>query len=135
MKVLNDPCTSEVLIDNISSPQMRWLVACLLVEFSCMLDIRDLTIESLMKNPITIFWNQIDDYGVIITKKDICEWIKIQPFLPPIFSVAMGKNLFNYAMKVSKQKDASAVVKKNSKMILTFFEAPELAKRILGKMV
>jgi len=132
MKVLNDPCTSEVLIDNISSPQMRWLVACLLVEFSCMLDIRDLTIENLMRSPITIFWNQIDDYSVIITKKDICEWIKIQPFLPPIFSVAMGKNLYNYAMKASHDKKASATLKKNRRMIITFFEEPEVAKRILG---
>ena len=46
----------------------------------------------------------------------------------------MAKNLNNFAMKVSKQKDASVVMKKNGKMMIRILEDASLAKIMLGGM-
>ena len=48
--------------------------------------------------------------------------------------VAAGRDLNNFAIKAMKDKEASAVMKKNRKMITTIFEDQALAKEILGRM-
>ena len=48
--------------------------------------------------------------------------------------MAAGRDLNNFAIKAMKDKEASAVMKKNRKMITTIFEDQALAKEILGRM-
>ena len=111
--------TAEKLIELLSgsSPQARWLVARAIVEI-----------------PIDIFWSEISNYPTLITKADIGEIVRIMKILPQIITITMAKNLNNFAMKVSKQKDASVVMKKNGKMMIRILEDASLAKIMLGGM-
>ena len=111
--------TAEKLIELLSgsSPQARWLVARAIVEI-----------------PIDIFWSEISNYPTLITKADIGEIVRIMKILPQIITITMAKNLNNFAMKVSKQKDASVVMKKNGKMMMRILEDASLAKIMLGGM-
>jgi hypothetical protein len=66
-------------------------------------------------------------------KENVVQYLKLDA-IPLDLRVAAGKDLNTFAMKVSKQKDASAVMKKNGKMMISIFSDPTLAKDILGKM-
>ena len=70
----------------------------------------------------------------MITKRDRDEIVKVLRSLPPALITQIGRGLYNIAIAKSKDKEASAEVKKNRKMITTIFEDPALAKDILGKM-
>ena len=66
-------------------------------------------------------------------KDNVVKYLKLDA-IPLDLRVAAGKDLYNFAMKAFKDKDASDTLKKNRKMITTIFEDAALAKDILGKM-
>ena len=66
-------------------------------------------------------------------KDNVVKYLKLDA-IPLDLRVAAGKDLYNFAMKAFKDKDASDTLKKNRKMITTIFEDADLAKDILGKM-
>ena len=70
------------------------------------------------------------------TKKqrdNVVKFLKLDS-TPLDLRVAAGRDLNNFAIKAMKDKEASAVMKKNRKMITTIFEDQALAKEILGRM-
>ena len=75
----------------------------------------------------------MEDTIVKKQKDNVEQYLKLDA-IPLDLRVAAGKDLNSFAMKVSKQKDASSVMKKNGKMIISIFSDPSLAKDILGKM-
>ena len=67
-------------------------------------------------------------------KDNVVKYLKLDA-IPLDLRVAAGKDLYNFAMKAFKDKDADDTLKKNRKMITTIFEDAALAKDILGKWV
>lgn len=71
------------------------------------------------------------------TKKqrdNVVKFLKLES-VPLDLRVAAGRDLYNFAMKAMKDREASAVLKKNRKMITTIFEDQALAKDVLGRMM
>jgi hypothetical protein len=93
------------------------------------------TIKNYLEAPcrVNLFWNQIEIYTDVITKKDIREWLEIMVYLPPVLLVHMGVILYN--ISINKHiPEVSDTFKKNSKLFMEIFNIPILAKVMLGSM-
>ena len=146
-KTLENHYTAKELIEllSMSTSQVRWLVACGIVEtsFSSIRAVAVLvgTPEDIIKQDIedrlgrgVVFWPEISAYPDQITRNDRDEIVKVLKSLPPVLTAHIGKSIYNFAIKAFEQKEVSDVMKKNRKMITTIFEDPTLAKDILGPL-
>jgi len=138
LETMETPCTAEELIELLvgASSQIRWIVACGVVEISCYDGAIFDKISGYGRNPIeiNIFWPRISAYSNPITKANRDELVRVMKRLPLVLVVHISQCLFASANKIAKNKEASAVMKKNYQMLTTIFQDPDLAKAILGRM-
>ena len=135
LETMEHPCTAEELIELLSeaSSQTRWIVACAVVEISC------------VNAETEVFWSKIPFYPRFLTKKDRNGIVESLMGLPPVLLLQIGRLLCHFpAFMVRKNKiytedspypsqfaKASPLIKKNCKMISTIFEDLTLAKYLL----
>ena len=130
--MMENPCTSVEIMELLSdsSPQVRWLVACAVVEISCY---DNATVDKIMGQNIHLFKHCLSDYTKPIKKADRDEIVRSLKLLPSlVLKLKVGIGLYNSALSAMSNPDP--LVKKNCSMLTTVFEDPELAKMILGSM-
>ena len=101
-----------------------------------MLDIQDVTINNYVNAPfhVNLFWNQIETYTDVITKKDIREWLEIMVYLPPVLLLHVSMQLTKVMHVIQDSPQASDRFKKNSKLFTEILQIPILAKVIFENM-
>ena len=129
--------SNEALIElTKKSGQSRWLIAFHLLIIG---NFGKPTIDNIFNSEKSYGLNELfvkyfSEYTGIITKNDRDALVEILKGLPVVFRVAIGKNLFNSAIRMFKIKDLGGVQKNNMKIVTTIFEDPKLAKSIVSEM-
>ena len=139
LNTMEHPCTVEELIElSGSSSQIRWIVACGIVEIS---RYNNATIDKLFNhnNPVK-FWSKIPFYSRPITKKERDEIVKALISLPLILVVNICKMLsclppvMEKVMKANPQFQLNKNSRENWRMLFSINADPKLAKKVLGGM-
>ena len=132
LEAMENPCTSVEIMESLSdsSPQVRWLVACAVVEISCY---DNATVDKIMGQKIYLFKHWLSDYTTPIKKQDRDEIVRALKILPPlVLKLKIGMGLYNSAIGATSNPDK--LVKENCRMLTTVFEDPEIAMMILRSM-